>query len=100
MKRKIRILHVISDTNFGGAGRLIVNLSKSIDRQRFEFIFAIPNGSRLENILRQEGRVECFKGEGDASFSFSNILSLCRIIKDRYVYSSLTVQLLFQSVAG
>jgi glycosyltransferase involved in cell wall biosynthesis len=81
MKRKIRILHVISDTNFGGAGRLIVNLSKSIDRQRFEFVFAIPDGSRLENILRQEGRVVCFKGEGDASFSFSNIPSLCRIIK-------------------
>ena len=37
--KKIRVLHVLSDTNVGGAGKLLLNLSTCIDKNKFEFIF-------------------------------------------------------------
>ena len=79
---KIKILHIISDTNFGGAGRLLLNLSQCIDKKRFMFTFAIPYQSKLQEKLEQEGRVYCYYGKGDASFDPNSIYSLCKIIKN------------------
>ena len=81
MLGKLRILHIISDTNFGGAGRLLLNLSKCVNKERFEFIFAIPKSSKLFQQLKSEGRVYTFEGRGDRSFSISSIPSIVSIIK-------------------
>ena len=43
----IKILHVISDQNIGGAGRLLLNLLACGDRERFCFAVVVPVGSRL-----------------------------------------------------
>jgi len=74
-------LHIISDTNLGGAGKLLLNLSECIDKRKFEFIYALPKNSLLYTQLNKQGRVFIFNGPGDRSFSFSSIPSLCRIIK-------------------
>ena len=38
----IRVLNAISDTNIGGAGRVIVNYLRYSDRSRFETWAALP----------------------------------------------------------
>lgn len=43
----IKILHVISDKNIGGAGRLLLNLLSETDRERFDFTVVLPHGSML-----------------------------------------------------
>ena len=81
MDKKIRILHVISDTNIGGAGKLLLNLSKCIDKNKFELVFAVPQGSKLKIELKKEGRVYSFLGKGDKSADILAVPSICRIIK-------------------
>lgn len=78
---KIKILHIISDTNIGGAGKLLLNLSECIDKKRFVFVFAVPLKSRLREKFNEKGSVYCYSGQGDRSFDASSIPSLCRIIK-------------------
>ena len=40
----------LSDTNIGGAGRWLINVLKHIDREEFDVIVAIPEGSLLKEI--------------------------------------------------
>ena len=43
----IKILHVISDKNIGGAGRLLLNLIAEADREKFDISVALPHESLL-----------------------------------------------------
>ncbi len=43
----MRVLHVISDKNIGGAGILLCNLLRHFDREKVESIVALPKGSEL-----------------------------------------------------
>lgn len=43
----LRVLHVVSDTNVGGAGRLLLNFLASYDRSRLEVYVLCPAGSLL-----------------------------------------------------
>ena len=81
MSNKIKILHIISDSNFGGAGRLLLNLSECIDKNKFEFTFAVPNNSRLVERLKKEGSVLSFSGKADTSFDVASVASICKIIR-------------------
>ena len=47
----IRVLNIISDTNIGGAGRVILNYLRYTDKSRFETLVAIPRGSLLKEPL-------------------------------------------------
>ena len=47
----IRVLNIISDTNIGGAGRVILNYLRYADRDKFETLVAIPRGSLLKPLL-------------------------------------------------
>lgn len=44
----IRVMNVISDTNIGGAGRVLLNYLRCADRSRFEPLAALPRGSLLK----------------------------------------------------
>ena len=70
--KKIRVLHILSDTNIGGAGRLLFNLSQSVNKSNIEFVFAFPKGSKLINLFKKQGRVYCYSGNGDKSFEFKS----------------------------
>ena len=48
----IKVLHVISDKNIGGAGKLLVNLLGGGDRKRFCFSVVMPKGSMLAPKVR------------------------------------------------
>ena len=47
----IRVLYVISDRNVGGAGVLLCNLLRNIDRKQFRCAVALPYGSALRERL-------------------------------------------------
>ena len=81
MSNRIKILHIISDSNFGGAGRLLLNLSECIDKSKFEFIFAVPKNSKLVERLKKEGSVLSFSGKADTSFDVASVASICKIIR-------------------
>lgn len=49
----IRVLNIISDTNIGGAGRVILNYLSYADRSQYETMVAIPRGSLLKEPLEQ-----------------------------------------------
>ena len=48
----MRVLHVISDTNVGGAGVLLSSLLKNFDRTRVQSLVALPRDSQLIERLR------------------------------------------------
>ncbi|MBE6529599.1 MAG: glycosyltransferase [Ruminococcaceae bacterium] len=47
----MRILHVISDSNIGGAGVLLLNLLRWFDRKKVESVVGLPRGSRLRRAV-------------------------------------------------
>ena len=76
---KIRILHILSDTNIGGAGRLLYNLSECIDKNKFEFIYVFPKGSDLIDVFKGS-KIYCISGGCDRSFDPSAIREVKKII--------------------
>lgn len=79
---KIKVLNVITDTNFGGAGRLLVNYLKNFDREKFDIIIAIPKGSVLVAEIEKLGyEIVETKYGADKSLEFSAIKELVGIIK-------------------
>lgn len=96
----IKVLHVISDKNIGGAGRLLLNLLKEADREKFDISVALPNGSLL--IPRIEMlRIKVFKLRGGTSSSeFSAIREMCQIIKKEKPHIVHTHSALFARIAA
>ena len=43
-----RVLNIISDTNIGGAGRVIINYLKYYNKNEFEIAVCMPKGSMLK----------------------------------------------------
>ena len=65
----IRVLNIISDTNIGGAGRVILNYLRYTDRAQFETLVAVPRGSLLKQPLEEAG-VTVLEVDGMADRSF------------------------------
>ena len=73
----IRVLNVISDTNIGGAGRVILNYLRYSDRSRFETWVALPRGSLLRPPLEEAGaRVREVEGMADRSYHREDVKTL------------------------
>ena len=53
----IKVLNVISDTNIGGAGRVILNYLRYSNRNQFETWVALPRGSLLKPLLEEAGEI-------------------------------------------
>ena len=78
----IRVLNIISDTNIGGAGRVILNYLRYTDKSRFETMVAIPKGSLLKEPLQQAGvTVYEVNGLADRSFHKDDVQTLRKLIK-------------------
>jgi glycosyltransferase involved in cell wall biosynthesis len=76
----IKVLHVLTDTNIGGAGRYLFNLLSHRDKSRFNVIVACPGGGELEKQLRKKG-VKVFTLEGgESSTNLGHIKKLRQII--------------------
>lgn len=66
----IRVLNIISDTNIGGAGRVILNYLACADRTAFHTMVAVPRGSLLKEPLEQAG-AEVLEVDGIADRSYN-----------------------------
>ena len=78
----MRVLEVISDTNIGGAGMLLLARLRHSDRARFLTTVLLPSGSALEARFRQIGiSVCCMKGCQDRSNDMGHVAELVRIIR-------------------
>lgn len=77
----IRILNVISDTNIGGAGRVILNYLGCADKSRFETWAALPRGSLLRPALEGAGaRVLEVEGMADRSYHREDVRALRALV--------------------
>jgi glycosyltransferase involved in cell wall biosynthesis len=75
-----KVLHVITDTNIGGAGRYLLNLLVHSDPARYELAVACPGGGELIKEIRNLS-VKVFELEGgERSFSLQHLKALRRII--------------------
>jgi len=80
-----KVLHVLSDTNIGGAGRYLLNLISNWDYENYEIAVACPGGGELEKQLHSaKVRVFPLKG-GESSLRFSQIRDLISIIKKQNI---------------
>lgn len=78
----IRILNIISDTNIGGAGRVILNYLRYVDRNKFETLVAIPRGSLLKPLLEEAGvTVYEVDGMADCSYASQDVKALQALIR-------------------
>ena len=78
----IRILNIISDTNIGGAGRVILNYLRYANRNKFETLVAIPRGSLLKPLL-EEAEVTVYEVDGmaDCSYASQDVKALQALIR-------------------
>ena len=78
----IRVLNIISDTNIGGAGRVLLNYLRYADRTRFDLAVAIPRGSLLKAPLEELGAAVCeVDGMADRSYDKGDVKRLQELIR-------------------
>ena len=77
----MKVLHVISDTNIGGAGVLLSNLLTCFDKDKVESVVALPCGSRLAPRLIKLGVPVLYLSETCERVSPNSVWELSRIIK-------------------
>lgn len=78
----IRVLNIISDTNIGGAGRVILNYLYCADRSRFETLVALPRGGMLKAPLEEAGaRVLEVDGMADRSYHRDDVKALKALLR-------------------
>ena len=78
----IKVVEVISDTNIGGAGVLLLNRLEVTDKKIFDETVVLPKGSKLTERLKKLGiRVIEFDGCKDRSFDIFAVPKLCTILK-------------------
>jgi len=79
----IRVLNLISDTNIGGAGRVILNYLRYSDRENFETLVAVPRGSLLKAPLEEAGvRGYEVDAMADRSFAKEDVKVLQELIRE------------------
>ena len=79
----IQVLNVISDTNIGGAGRVILNYLRYSDRDRFRTWVALPRGSLLKPPLEEAGAgVLEVEGMADRSYHREDVRRLRALMKE------------------
>ena len=77
----IRVLNVISDTNIGGAGRVLLNYMSRADREHFDVSVAMPRGSLLKQPLEELGTtVYEVDGLTDRSYHKDDVKELEQLI--------------------
>ena len=80
----IRVLNVISDSNVGGAGRVLLNYLRYADTRSFETLIAVPRGSLLKAPLETAGgRVYEVDGLAERSYHPEDVRTREKLIGER-----------------
>lgn len=78
----IKVLNIISDTNIGGAGRVLLNYMSRADREHFDVSVAMPRGSLLKAPLEELGTtVYEVDGLADRSYHKDDVKELVSLIR-------------------
>lgn len=78
----IKVLNIISDTNIGGAGRVLLNYMSRADREHFDVAVAMPRGSLLKAPLEELGTtVYEVDGLADRSYHKDDVKELMTLIR-------------------
>ena len=78
----IKVLNIISDTNIGGAGRVLLNYMSRADREHFDVSVAMPRGSLLKAPLEELGTtVYEVDGLADRSYHKDDVKELMALIR-------------------
>ena len=78
----MKVLHIITDTNIGGAGRLLLAVLKNIDKDRFDVSVAVPENSALAPLISKTGaKVIPTRHGRDKSYEPAAVRELVWIIK-------------------
>ena len=78
----IRVLNIISDSNIGGAGRVLLNYGRCCDRRNFDVSVALPRGSLLKPPLEELGvRVYEVDGLAERSYHRDDVKTLTELIR-------------------
>ena len=81
-KKKIKVVHVLTDTNVGGAGTLLYNTMCAADHEHFDYAVVLPEGSRLaERLIALPCRVLTMKGGRDRSLDVCAIPEYVRLLR-------------------
>ena len=84
-KNKMKVLHVISDSNIGGAGVLLCNLLTCFEREKVDSTVALPCGSKLAPRIVKMGIPVLYLSEACERVSPNSVWELSRIIKRRKI---------------
>lgn len=78
----IKVIEVISDTNIGGAGTVLLTCLKNFDRTEFDVSVALPKGSMLtEKIIELGYKVHEMSIKGDESFDSAAITEYKKLFR-------------------
>ena len=79
----MKILHILTDSNIGGAGMHLLALLKSYDRGEFCIEVILPEGSRLAAAVKETGtKVIEADHIRDRSFSAKGVYSLLKLLRE------------------
>ena len=79
----IKVLQIITDSNIGGAGRLLINYLHNFDKTKFDMAVVLPRGADLKPLVEAEGFAVIETEHGrDKSFEMGAVSELCRIFKE------------------
>lgn len=78
-----KVLNIISDTNIGGAGRVLLNYAKYRDRSSYDVSVALPENSMLAKPLKELGvTIYEVQGIADKSYDKEAVGRLKELIKE------------------
>lgn len=81
--QKIKVMHILTDTNIGGAGTLLYNTMACGDASRFDYVVVLPKGSRLiERFLPLSCRVVTVDCGQDRSLEMGALGEYIRVIRE------------------
>ena len=80
--KKIKILHITTDSRIGGTEKMLISLAEHFDRSKFEmnFVALIGNGQLIEELEKRNCKVYSLKMKN--KFDIIGILKLYKIIKN------------------
>ena len=80
----IKLIHVITDTNIGGAGVWVLNFLKAYDREKYDVSVALPKNAKLTPKIRELGVLALeVDNIADQSFSKQGIKEFIKLFKEQ-----------------
>ncbi len=100
-KDRIKVLHVLTDSNVGGAGRVLTEYLRYADRERYDIKVVLPEGSLLIPSVAGLGyEVREMKHGRDRSFEPASVRELAGIIREERPYVLHSHSCLSARIAG